>query len=308
MLAAWLFAIFLWADHGDAKASEEQRQMVNQSTVTVLGGSVTGTYSRLIWDMASLFDDGYDFRVVPVLGKGSIKGVEDLLYLDGIDIALLQSDVLDFFASNQVYPNLRDSLRYIAVLFNEEIHVVARDEISSVRELVGKKVSFGPSSSGTFMTSSIIFQRLDIDVDAVDYSNQEGLERLKRGEIDAMVRVAGAPTSLLKDVTAADHLHILPLPPIDGAYLNATITHDQYPGLVPEGKEVRTLAVGALMVAYNWPKGHPRHHRIQQLVDRLGEQLGDLQRGPFHTKWRQVSLEKTLPGWVRWQPVASPPS
>ena len=114
----------------DKKAHQE---LVNKATVTVLGGSLTGTYSRLVSDMAAVFNDGYDFRIVPVVGQGSMKGVEDLLFLEGVDIALLQSDVLDFFAARNVYPDLQDSLRYITVLYDEEIHLVAREGIEDSR-------------------------------------------------------------------------------------------------------------------------------------------------------------------------------
>lgn len=290
---------------GSLQAGDQaaHRELVNKSTVTVLGGSLSGTYSRLVSDMAGVFNDGYDFRIVPVIGQGSMKGVEDLLFLEGVDVALLQSDVLDFFATRNVYPDLRESLRYITVLYNEEIHLVARKGIETVDDLAGRKVSFGPASSGTFLTSSVIFSRLGIDVQAVEYSNDEGLRRLKDGDIDAMVRVVGAPTSLLQGVTPADGLHILPLPVVEGAYYSARLTHEQYPGLIPPGQSVPTAAVGALMATYNWPEGDPRRARIQGLVDRLTDNLAELRTASHHKKWRQVRLEKELPGWIRWDSI-----
>ncbi len=290
---------------GSLQADDEKahRELVNKATVTVLGGSLAGTYSRLVSDMAAVFNDGYDFRIVPVVGQGSMKGVEDLLFLEGVDAALLQSDVLDFFAARNVYPDLQESLRYITVLYDEEIHLVAREGIETVDDLAGKKVSFGPASSGTFLTSSVVFSRLGIDVQVVEYSNDEGLSRLKRGDIDAMVRVVGAPTRLLQGVTPADGLHILPLPVVEGAYFPATLTHEQYPGLIPPSQSVQTAAVGALMATYNWPEGHPRRARVQGLVDRLSGRLAELRMAPHHEKWRQVRLERDLPGWIRWDSI-----
>jgi TRAP transporter TAXI family solute receptor len=291
-----------------AKEADAQREMVNKATVTVLGGSLSGTYSRLVSDMAAAFNDGYDFRIVPVVGQGSIKGVEDLLFLDGVDIAILQSDVLDFFSARSVYPDLRQNLRYITVLFNEEIHLVARDDIESVGDLVGKRVSFGPAASGAFLTSSVIFNQLGLDVEVFELSNQEGLERLKRGEIEALVRVVGAPNGPLQNVTKADGLHIIPLPALGGAYFPATLTHQQYPNLIPAGETVQTAAVGALMAAYDWPEGHPKRIKIQSVVDRLYARLDELQIDPHHVKWRQVDLERKLPGWIRWATSPGPRS
>lgn len=199
---------------GPANAQDvnEQRGRVNQGTVAVLGGSITGTYSQLVWDMSTLFDDGYELRVLPVLGKGSLRATEDLLYLKGIDVALVQSDVLDFITAHSIYPNIQDVIRYITVLFKEEVHLIGRSGIESIEDLRGKKVSFGPSSSGTFMTASIVFDKLGIDVEALEMSHQDGLKNLREGKIDAMVRVAGAPVRFLQEVPWEDQLHIVPIP------------------------------------------------------------------------------------------------
>ena len=306
LMMAVLVGLFL-ANPGVAQNADENRERVNQGTVAVLGGSITGTYSQLVWDMSSLFDNGYDLRVLPVLGKGSLRATEDLLYLKGIDVALVQSDVLDFIIQHNVYPNIQDVVRYITVLFNEEVHLVARSGINTIEDLRGKKVSFGPSSSGTFMTASVVFDKLGIEVEALDLSHQEGLQSLREGKIDAMVRVAGAPVRFLQEVSWEDQLHIVPIPLIEGAYVKSTVDSEQYPGLVPAGDSVDTIAAVALMAAYNWPAGHPRRAKVQRMVNALYERLPELQVDPYHPKWKQVDLEKQLPGWTRWQDLPGVP-
>ena len=149
-----------------AQSTSDQRERVNQNVVSVMGGSLSGTYSKIIWDMTTLFDKDKDMRVLPVLGKGSVKGIEDLLWLRGIDTAIVQSDVLEFMTEFKVYPDLDNLMRYITVLFNEEVHLIARTEFKSIEDLEGKRVSFGPATSGGFMTASIIFDRLKVSVDA----------------------------------------------------------------------------------------------------------------------------------------------
>ena len=54
------------------------------------------------------------------------------------------------------------------------------------------------------------------------------------------------------------------------------------------------------MAAYNWPEDHPRRGRVQSLVDRLRDRIAELRQQPHHKKWRQVRLERELPGWTRW--------
>lgn len=278
----------------------KQRELVNQGTVAVVGGSISGTYSQLVWDMSTLFDDGYKLRVLPILGKGSFKAVEDLLLLRGIDAALVQSDVMDFMIAHNIYPNIDSLIRYITVLFNEEVHLVASGDIKTIKDLEGKKVNFGPPTSGNFLTSSIVFEQNGINVEATELSHEEGLKQLREGKIDALVRVSGAPTRFLQEIEWQDGLHIVPLDPVEGSYLIAEVNSEQYPGLIAQGETVPTIAVAAVMAAYNWQEDHPRRQKVQRLVDQLSERLPELQQEPFHKKWKQVALDKELPGWQRW--------
>jgi TRAP transporter TAXI family solute receptor len=302
-LATWLLVFVGIGQASSADDLSEQRNLVNQGTVTVVGGSISGTYSQLVWDMSTVFDDGYKLRVLPILGKGSFKAIEDLLLLRGVDAAVVQSDVMDFITSHNVYPNIDSLVSYITILFNEEVHLVARNGVNSIKDLQGKRVNFGPPTSGNFLTASIIFDRNNIEVEALDLSHEEGLKQLREGKLDAIVRVSGAPTRFLEEISWQDGLHIIPLEPIKGSYLEAKVSSEQYPGLIAQGETVPTIAVAAVMAAYNWPEGHPRRAKLQRLVDELSERLPELQKDPFHEKWQQVQLQKELPGWRRWKTI-----
>jgi uncharacterized protein len=144
----------------------QQRDLVNQATVGIISGGVTGTYVRIAADLADAFDQGYDLRVLPVIGKGSVRNIEDLLLLRGIDIAIVQSDVLDFYKRTDSYPGIEQKIAYITKLYNEEVHLLARAEFASVDALRGQRVNFGNEGSGTFMTAGIIFDELAIEVEA----------------------------------------------------------------------------------------------------------------------------------------------
>lgn len=292
--------VALSASSAVAQTSEDFRSIQNHGVVGVMGGSLTGTYSQMVYDMAQAFDDK-DLRIIPMIGKGSLNAAGDLLYLRGVDAAIVQSDVLDFLKTFKVYNGGEKNLAYITKMFNEEVHLVANRNINSIYDLKDKKVSFGPSKSGGFMTASVIFDRLGITVRAQDMSHVDGLEALRNGEIDAMVRVSGAPVKFLTDIDWEDQLHIVPIPPIEGAsYVQSTVTAEQYPGLIPLGEKVDTAAVLAILVAYNWGSDHPRRARVQALVDRLTTRLPELLSDKYHPKWRQVDLDAEVPGWPRW--------
>ena len=285
---------------------DQQRQMVNGATVGIISGGVTGTYVRIAADLADALDQGYELRVLPVIGKGSVRNIEDLLLLRGIDIAIVQSDVLDFYRRSEALPDVDRKIRYITKLYEEEVHVLARGEFATVDQLAGRRVNFGTEGSGTFMTAGIVFDDLGVQVEVTTYPEPEALERLRQGAIDALVFVGGQPLSLIAGVTPADGLRLIPLPRerIKAAYLPAELTSESYPQLIAPGQKVPTVAVGAVMAAYNWPTQHPRYAKVERFVDHLFEEIDRLKAPPYHPKWKQVDLAAEVPGWQRMRPAA----
>ncbi len=77
--------------------------------------------------------------------------------------------------------------------------------------------------------------------------------------------------------------------------------HGDYPGLVPEGSSVETVAVGAVMAVYSWSPGTERYTRLSKFVDAFFDNLGNLLGPSHHPKWKQVSLTAQVPGWTRFR-------
>jgi TRAP transporter TAXI family solute receptor len=278
-----------------------QRELVNEGTVGIISGGVTGTYIRIAADLADALDDGYQLRVLPIVGKGSVRNIEDLLLLRGIDVAIVQSDVLDFYKRADLVPNIQDRLRYIAKLYNEEVHVLAKSEYRTIDDLAGKRVNFGTEGSGTFMTAGIVFDDLGIDVEITTFPEPIALDRLRAGDIDALVFVGGKPLKLIEEVGRDEGLHLLAIPParIEAAYLPSELTADAYPDLIDTDAPVQTVAVGAVLAAYNWRPDHPRARKLNRFIQRLFADFDQLQEPPFHPKWREVDLSVQVPGWQR---------
>jgi len=279
----------------------QQRDLVNQSTVGIISGGVTGTYVRIAADLADAFDQGYDLRVLPVIGKGSVRNIEDLLLLRGIDIAIVQSDVLDFYKRADLYPGIEQKIAYIAKLYNGEVHLLARAEFASVDDLRGRRVNFGTEGSGTFMTAGIIFDELAIEVEATTLPEPEALTALRAGEIAALVFVGGQPLTLLTQIEANSGLRLLPIPAerVHAAYVPAVLSADSYPRLLAPGESVPTLAVGAVMAAYDWPADSPRSAKVKRFVDHFFTDFDRLKQAPYHKKWQEVDLRAPVPGWRR---------
>ena len=61
-----------------------------------------------------------------------------------------------------------------------------------------------------------------------------------------------------------------------------------------------TVAVSAVLAAYNWPADHPRRHKLNRFIQRFSENFSVLLNPPFHPKWKDINLAATVPGWNRF--------
>src|ERR1700729_2071878 len=110
-----------------------------------------GTYARTGADLTIL--DDQTLRVLPTLGKGSLQNLSDILYLRGVDIGFVQADALAYARQHEMFPGLTQNIRYIAKLYDEEIHILARKDITKPEDLNGERVNVDVVGSGTAMTA-----------------------------------------------------------------------------------------------------------------------------------------------------------
>src|SRR5947208_14490123 len=92
-------------------------------------------------EMAQVLDDGDNLRILPIVSYGAASNLDDLLYLRGVDAAVTQSDVLEYFRKERKTPNLERRSQYVIRLQISELHILARNDVQSLEDLGGKKVN-----------------------------------------------------------------------------------------------------------------------------------------------------------------------
>lgn len=280
----------------------------NENTVGVISGNPYSapTYLQIAYDMAVVLNDGSNLRVVPVVGMGGVQNIRDVRSLKGIDVGFTQSNILNSYRrANKRFTSDadEDKIVYIANLFNEEVHLIARSDITSISELRGQKVNIDVPGSGTAFTMRDILKNLGIQIEEVSIDQADAIEQMKSGEIAATVLVAGKPVSVMQTIPKEYGFHILPIPyanALQEDYLPAQFTPEDYPALVPKDASVDTVAVSAVLIAYNWRSNTDRYRRVKKFVTALFNKIGEFQKPPRHPKWRSVNLASTLPGWDRF--------
>jgi TRAP-type uncharacterized transport system substrate-binding protein len=278
------------------------RERKNAWTVGIAGGLIDGTYMRFADELGKVLDDGDDLRVLPMVSYGAASNLDDLLYLRGIDLAVTQSDVFEYFRTERKTPNLQNRVHYILRLPIAEVHILAKSDIRSLEDLRGKKVNFGPAGSGSSLTGTIVFQRLNVQVEQVLIDQQSALQKLQSGEVAALVRVVGKPVDFFTRIPPTSGLHLVPVPftqTFADYYTVGEFETKDYPSLVPEGQKTETIAVPAVLSVFNWPRSSDRYRRIERFTERLFAKWNQFLVAPRHPKWRDVNLGATVPGWTR---------
>jgi TRAP-type uncharacterized transport system substrate-binding protein len=285
---------------GGSDAAIKERK--NTWTVGVAGGLIDGTYMRFADELGKVLDDGDNLRILPMVSYGAASNLDDLLYLRGVDLAVTQSDVFEYFRSERKTPNLQNRVHYMLRLPIAELHILAKTDIRSLDDLRGKRVNFGPAGSGSSLTGTIVFQRLGVQVEQVLIDQQSALQKLQSGEVAALVRVVGKPVDFFTKIPPNSGLHLIPVPFTSAFvdyYTAGEFETKDYPSLVPEGERIDTIAVPAVLAVFNWPRGSDRYRRIERFAERLFSQWDQFLVPPRHPKWRDVNLSATVPGWTR---------
>jgi TRAP transporter TAXI family solute receptor len=280
-------------------------ERINANTIAIVSGNLNATYLTIAYDLSAVLDDGDNFRILPVIGKGGGQNIHDVRFLKGVDLGITQSILLNTFRRSHEIGHLDGVITYIAKLFNEEMHVVVRSDsgIESIEQLAGRKVNFSDVGSGTQLSTRDIFHRLGIKAEEVNVGQADAFEKLKSNEIAATVLIAGKPAGAMARLRATDGFRFLRIPfarQLQDEYLPATLTRADYPGMVATDESYETVAVSAVLIAYNWPRGTDRYRRVEKFVEQFFPKLAQFQKPPRHPKWRETNLAATLPGWARF--------
>jgi TRAP-type uncharacterized transport system substrate-binding protein len=280
------------------------RNLVNEGTVTVITAPAGGATSVFGSDMARVLDDDATIRVLPVLGKGPVRNVIDILHLRSIDMGAVAADVPEFYKLQYKVPDITSQLRYIAKLYHNELHVIAPTSIKSIFDLAGKRIV--AQTDVGYYTAKVVFARLGIKA-SFDFRTDDArsIQKIIDGEADAYITSTGKVFQLARAIKNEDRaLHLVPVPydrRLQDLYLPTTLSSEEYPNLLPPGETIDTIATSVLLVSFNWPENSERYTRVARFVDAFFSRIEEFHKPPRHPKWREASISLTIPGWQRFK-------
>lgn len=282
-------------------------------TLAIVTGPKTGTYYAFGKDIAQLAGKS-GINVDVKTSEGSIDNIKRINSSENAAIGIVQSDVLGFLSRSKSKESMRmaANLRMIFPFYNEEVHVLARNDIKSFADLQGKKVAIGEDGSGNMLTSINLFSMMNITpAQSLKIPPAQGVVEVLKGDADAVIFVGGKPVRLFKnleDLTLPENekyaamlsqVHFLPLdsPKMLEEYKPAELTRADYSFI---DKTVPTIAVQAVLISYDFAQNGGRQHceLLAKLTKNIRSSLLNLQQ-KGHPKWREVDLNADSGIWKK---------
>jgi NMT1-like family len=278
------------------------RERLNAGTIGLAGGLLEGAPIRFATEIARVVNDGGAVHVLPIVTRGPTENVNDLLYLRGVDTAIINSDSLEEYKSQ--LPQIQQRIAYLLSLFPSELHIFVRPEIRSLSDLAGKKVNFNTQGTAAAYSGPLIFSRLGVDVEKMFIPHPVALEQMKRGEIAGVVFVTSKPVDAFVKGKWEQGFKFLPVEygsKFEDYYLPSYLEPTDYPNLIAKGERIATIAVPTILASFNWRPRSPRYRRVARFVDELFSRTDKLQSPGFDQKWKDVNLTTRVPGLDRFQ-------
>lgn len=280
---------------------EQRQEKMNAWTVGLAAGLIEGAPLRLAAEMARVVDDGGNLHVLPIVTRGATENLNSLLYLRGIDLAIINSDALEEYKVE--FPEVGKHVTYLLNLFPSELHIFVRPEIQSLQDLAGKKVNFNTQGTAAAYSGPLILSRLGINVEKMFIPHPVALQQLRKGEMAAVVFITSKPVDAFLRGQWEPGFKFLPIAydsKLEDYYLPATLEAADYPALIKPGERISTIAVPTALVAYNWPLNSNRYLRVTRFTEHLFGQIDKLQGAGFDAKWKTINLAATVPGLTRF--------
>ena len=249
--------------------------------------------------------NGRGLRVMPVVGLSASRHLDDVAH-HGIDFAVVPANALE--PKGDARKAGDRTIRYIARLYDEDLHVLAGREINDLRELNGRTVNVGMPGSGSDIAAHAVFEALGITPVYTRYDDLNARQRLRSGEIDAALFLEPRPSRIAAEFGAEDRVHLIPVPHdlLDGAiYQPALLVASDYPGLVEKGAPVRTVSVTNVLAMAEPPQRSARYKRLSRFASEFFARVGQLQQPEHQPRWRDVDPAADVPGWTKFRPATN---
>lgn len=288
----WCILVFAAMTLG-VQAAESRSLKLNQGAVGLLASQPELIDDALL--IADALDHNQGLRILPVVGRGGLQSINDLLFLRGVDVAMIASDSLAYVKKHKLYSTEADKISYLAKLANVNVIILARKDFANLESLAGKRVATGPVDSDEFVAADLIFGNFDVAFDRVSTSGKKAITQLEEGRLDAAIFAGADNYPMLASIKNSAEFHILQISVAEDladAFSPAILSAADLPNLIPEGEVVETVASALVLAVFDWPNRSERFYKLNKFNTALFENyLNMLSEG------QRTNFLAAVPGW-----------
>lgn len=214
-------------------------------------------------------------------------------------LAGAQSVTQGYNGEGKFVGNKRDKIRVIANLYPEDMHLVLPKgvNLSSLKDLNGKKVGVAAAGSGTQVSVRMILKHYGIKASEHELGLAQSTQRLADGQLDAFFYAGGTPFAALIQLGSTKGFELYTFSKAEQKAINKIIPY-YVDSMIPAGTyenityDVPTLAVnGQLITSVEQPT-----ELIYQITKALWNKNTRKLLDKGHSKGKVIRMETALKG------------
>lgn len=214
-------------------------------------------------------------------------------------LAGAQSVTQGYNGEGKFVGNKRDKIRVIANLYPEDMHLVLPKgvNLSSLKDLNGKKVGVAAAGSGTQVSVRMILEHYGIKATEHELGLAQSTQRLADGQLDAFFYAGGTPFAALIQLGSTKGFELYTFSKAEQKAINEIIPY-YVDSMIPAGTyenityDVPTLAVnGQLITSVEQPT-----ELIYQITKALWNKNTRKLLDKGHSKGKVIRMETALKG------------
>ncbi|MDA0997268.1 MAG: TAXI family TRAP transporter solute-binding subunit [Proteobacteria bacterium] len=199
-------------------------------------------------------------------------------------------------------PAMKD-LRVLASLFPEHVHVVVRGDskFKAVKDLRGKRLGIGLQASGAKVGAVLLLEanglKENVDYKAEYLNSQQSIERIRDGQLDAMLTVTGYPQAAISELASTIGAQLVPL---SKAERDAVISKAPFyaHGVIPAGtyEKITTNTETVTVIAQLLVSAKTDEQLVYGITKAMWNKSSRNLFDKGHAKGKSVTLETALDG------------
>ncbi len=267
--------------------------------------ATAGSDEDSIGELARAFAAAGLARILPVRGLGPIANMRDLLHMRGIDMAVVNADILAYARATGDLHGVDTRLSAVTKLYDKTVYLVAAADVTGIADLAKQRVLVPGADSDSFVTARALFAELAIPADIAGTPLGLAIGDLANGNAKALLLTLEEDDETLATLPQDKGLHVLAIPENPGLakiYGRRTVSSDGTSGLAP-ASGASTVTVASLLATFNWRPTHARFAPVMQFARALPKIVDDLRVMDPTGFWGGLDGRADVPGWLRYEPA-----